>query len=284
MNERYIFFGTPKFSAMVLEAMKMRGFLPSLIVTAPDKPKGRKMLLTPPEAKVWAEENNIPFLQPPSPKDAVLSQALGQEHWDFFVVASYGKILPKVILEIPEKGVLNIHPSLLPKLRGASPIHQAILEEDETGVSIMLMDAEMDHGDVLAQRKFSGNFPAPFSEMEKSLADLGADMLCEVIPRWVNGEISPTPQNHTEATFSPKIIKEDAHLDLNDPAEKNYRKILAFEVWPKPFFFARKNNKEIRVIVKKAELQNGELVLKSVLPEGRNEMTYEQFQAWIAVK
>jgi methionyl-tRNA formyltransferase len=283
-NYKYIFFGTPEFSAEVLEEMKRNDFLPSLIVTAPDKPKGRKLVLTPPEAKVWALDNDIPFLQPPTLRDDVVQNALKEVAWDFFVLASYGKILPKEILDIPEHGVLNIHPSLLPKLRGASPVHTAILRENETGVSIMLMDEKMDHGPVLAQEKFSGvDFPLPEPELETILAKDGARLLCETIPGFIKGEIEIHPQNEEEASYTKKIQKEDALLDLNSPqkAEENYRKILAYERWPKAYFFTEKNGREIRIIVKKARLEDGVLILERVLPEGRKEMSYKEYQKWL---
>ena len=150
---KFVFFGTPELSVEILEHLKENGFIPSLIVTNPDRPQGRKMILTPPPVKLWAQKNEIKFLQPEK-LDSVFNLQLATYNPQLFIVVAYGKILPKKVLEIPEKGTLNIHYSLLPKYRGASPIESAILNDDkDTGVSIMLMDERMDHGPVVAQQR-----------------------------------------------------------------------------------------------------------------------------------
>ena len=161
----FAFFGTDEFSVVVLNTLKNLGFVPSFIITTPDQPKGRKMILTPPPVKVWAEENKIKIIQPTSLKnideqsrhalDGLNDQGLPL----IFLVASYGKIIPKNILDIPTHGTLNIHPSLLPKYRGASPLETAILSGDtETGVTIIKLDEEMDHGPILIQESLK-KFP-----------------------------------------------------------------------------------------------------------------------------
>ena len=277
------FFGTPQVAVYVLEELKKAGITPDLIVTAPDKPAGRKLILTPPPAKIWAEENFISVFQPETLKDTMAVQAIKNEGpWNLFIVAAYGNILPKDILKIPKHGTLNVHPSLLPRLRGASPIQTAILEESETGVTIMLVDEEMDHGPVVAQEKVvSWANPAIIpkaSELENILARRGGQMLAEIIPQWIAGKIKAQDQDHSKATFTKKITKEDGLLNFDDGAEKNYRKIRSFNLWPRAYFFAEKNGKQIRVIVTDAVLENGKLIIKKIIPGGKKEMSYEDFK------
>ena len=161
MNIKFVFFGTDDFSVIVLEQLKKAGFPPALIVTVPDHPKGRGLLLTPPPAKLWALRQGIPILQPET-LDSAFNLQLTTYNLQLGVVASYGLIIPKSILIIPKHGTLNVHPSLLPKYRGATPIESQILsDEKEVGVTIMLMDEKVDHGPLLRQRKFPiSNFPS----------------------------------------------------------------------------------------------------------------------------
>lgn len=272
------FFGSSRFSVTALDQLKEHGILPSLIITSEDKPRGRNLVITPPEPKVWAQENDIEFFQPKSLKDASVEEKLKQADCDVFVVASYGKIIPLKILEIPKYKTLNIHPSLLPKLRGASPIQSAILGENETGVTIIRLDEQMDHGPIIAQKKIDiPNWPPKASELEEILAKEGANLLADILIKWTSGEVKEIPQDHEKATFTKKIEKEDGLLDLNESPELNFRKIQAFENWPTAYFFAEKNGKKIRIIVKDAEFKDGELKIKRVTPEGKKEMDYGVF-------
>lgn len=275
------FFGTPQVAVYVLDELKNAGIIPNTIITAQDKPAGRKLILTPPPAKIWAEENFISTFQPKTLKDEEVIQTIKNEGpWDLFIVAAYGNILPKEILGIPKHGTLNVHPSLLPRLRGASPIQTAILEEDETGVTIMLIDEEMDHGPIVAQEKvalWKEGALLKTSELEKILARRGGQILAEIIPKWVNREIVTQEQNHSGATFTKKITKDDGLLDLNDDAEKNYRKIQAFNIWPRAYFFTEKGGKKIRVIITDVELEGRKLIIKKVIPEGKKEIPYNVF-------
>jgi len=278
-NLKIAFFGTPQVAVYVLKELKKGGITPNLIVTAPDKPAGRKLILTPPPAKVWAEENFISTFQPKTLKNKDTIESIKDEGpWDLFIVAAYGNILPKEILEIPKYGTLNVHPSLLPRLRGASPIQTAILEENETGVTIMLVDEKMDHGPIVVQEKINiSNWPPRASDLEEILTRRGGQILSEIIPKWINGKIKEKEQNHDDATFTKKITKEDGFIDLNDNPEKNYRKIRSFNIWPRAYFFIKHNNKKIRVIITDAEFSNGKLIIKKVIPEGKKEISYEVF-------
>lgn len=288
-KQKIVFWGTSSFSIGVLEALKESGVIPDLIVTAPDKPRGRKLLITPPPVKIWAQENNIPFLQPEI-LNASLSSMLHDLRSTLFIVASYGKIISQPVLDIPKYGSLNVHPSLLPKLRGASPIQSAILSEDTTGVTIMLLDDKMDHGPIVAQKEIPITpWPAPTreestrggppkaSELEQKLAYEGGKLLAETIPRWIAGEITVQEQDHTKATYTKKFTKEDGLIDLSGDPTMNFRKVQAFDVWPKAYFFTERHGKQIRVAVTDAELTGGNLVIKKVLPEGKKEMNYEDF-------
>jgi methionyl-tRNA formyltransferase len=273
----WAFFGTSHFSTLVLNELKAGGYIPSLIVTVEDKPKGRKLVLTPPEAKVWAEENHVPYVQLKAlrtPESEELIRSFAPEGFDLFIVASYGKIIPQNILDIPKYKTLNVHPSLLPKLRGPSPMISAILTENETGVSIMRLDAEMDHGPILLQKTVPVEWPPYAEDLENTLGKVGGEMLVQVIEPWMRGEIKEIEQDHSKATLCQKIEKTDAEIDLSAPAETNLRKIRAYHLWPGAYFFDTNGGKKIRVIIKRARIDDGILILERVVPEGKKEMDY----------
>lgn len=272
-NSSIAFFGTPDFAVTILDELKSAGIMPTLVVTAPDKPKGRHLVLTPPPVKVWAHANNIPVLQPEK-LDTDFLQTLQEQSWDLFIVAAYGKILKKNVLDLPKHGTLNVHPSLLPAFRGSSPIESAILAGvSETGVSIMLLDEQMDHGPVLAQETYPLGQDVGATELEVTLAHKGGALLASVIPGWSAGEIKAEPQDDNKATFTKKIKKEDGLLDLATDPIANYRKHLAYQGWPRTFFM--QDGK--RVIITEAELIDDKFEIKKVLPEGKKEMSYEDF-------
>lgn len=280
---RIAFWGTSRFSVYVLDELARSGILPTLIVTAPPKPKGRGLALSPSLVKEWADAHGVQTLEPKEIKSEEFLKMLGSS-WDLFIIASYGKIISRAILDLPKHGTLNVHPSLLPLLRGATPLQSAILEDvpvglpHETGVTIMQIDEEVDHGPIVAQEKMViTNWPPKESELERTLGMLGGTLLAKNIPLWVAGSISPVEQNHTRATFTKKITKADAHIDLTDPAEETYRKIQAFDVWPRTYFTVTRGGREMRVIIVDAHLENGVLVLDRVIPEGKKEMSYEDF-------
>lgn len=276
------FFGTPEISVIVLNELKKAKLAPELVVTMSDKPKGRKLVMTPPPAKVWAQENKVDFVQPAKLDESFLD-LLREGGFDLFVVASYGKILKQELLDIPKHGTLNVHPSLLPKLRGASPIISAILEnEQKTGVTIMLLDAGMDSGPILAQASIEAEpWPPKAIDLGELLVTEGGKMLAEVIPRWIAGEIKPEVQDHDKATFTKKITKEDGLIELDGDAYQNLLKIRAFNEWPGTYFFADRDtnsaSRRIRVKITDADLDGDKLIIKRVVPEGKKEMDYEDF-------
>jgi|SRR3989344_3384144 len=274
-----VFFGSSEFSVYVLEELKLHKILPSLIITTPDKPKGRKLILTPNIVKVWAQKNNIKFLDPVSLKNnpGLISklQALSSQ---LFLVASYGKIIPSEIFNIPEHKTLNIHPSLLPKYRGASPIQSQILNNEKNiGVTIMQIEERMDAGPIIAQRQFS-IFNFQFSipgrkELEKKLAIEGARLFAHILPEWLSGVIDPILQDESKASYCTKIKKEDGLIRMEDDPLSNLLKIKAFEDWPTAYFFL--NGK--RIIVTDALIENSKLKIRKLIPEGKKEMLYEDF-------
>lgn len=280
MNKKFnfAFFGSSELSIGVLNELRDAGLLPSLIIAPPDKPKGRNMVLASPLTKEWAEENDIVCIQPKDLKN--IPEMISDKEWDFFVVASYGSMLLKGILNIPSHGVLNVHPSLLPKLRGASPIQSAILKDLQgaVGVTVMLVDEEMDHGPILAQASVELDmWPPKASVLEELLAHEGGMILAGIIPLWMEGKITPEEQNHNEATNTEKISKEDGSLDLNADPYKNFLKIQAYDKWPGTHFYIENNSSKIRVKIADAQMKSGELIITRVVPEGKNEMSYSDF-------
>ncbi len=275
------FFGGEPLSMPVLEELKVTGIIPNLIICSPDALVGRKQILTPPPAKIWAEKNNIPILQPLTFKNVSEIKGLTDQAWDLFVVVAYNRILPKWILDIPKKGTLNVHPSLLPKFRGASPIRSAILNNvRETGVSIIQLDEKMDHGPIVAQMKTEispDNWPIDGIKLDGALALQGGAMLAAIIPEYLAGKIVPTAQDHSQATFCTKITKDMSELKL-DPynlptgaeAYQMLLKIRAFAGWPETFFI----HENKRYKIKQAEIVANTLKIIKVIPEGKKEMDF----------
>lgn len=276
---KFAYFGTDEFSVAVLEELKTAQFLPLIIVTVPDRAVGRGLVVTPPPAKQWAQLNGIEVLQPEK-LDSDLISKLSGTNYDLFIVASYGKIIPKSILDIPKHGTLNVHPSLLPKYRGPSPIEYQILnDEQEVGVSIMLLDEKMDHGPILAQTYYDTehNEQLNTSALTIELARRGGALLAKIIPDWLKEKITPKEQEHDKATITKKITKEEGLINLSDNPYQNYLKYLAYDIWPGTYFFTNKYGSQIRIKIKEAGYENGEFKIIRVVPEGGREMNYEDF-------
>ncbi len=240
-----IFFGTSDFAVPALKKLAFdSNYQIKAVITQPDKPAGRKQKLSASPVKIEAEKLGLKVIQPPhltSPTRGEEKGGLfppldgeGEGGVDIFIVASYGKIIPKSILKIPKYGVLNIHPSLLPKYRGPSPIQAAILNgDDETGVTIMKLDEEMDHGPVVASSKFKvDNSEHGYKKLHDELADMGAGLLVKILPEYISGKTKPVPQDHSKATFTKIITKTDGRIDWKKSAEEIDRQIRAYESWP----------------------------------------------------
>ena len=272
---RFVFFGTPHIAVVALEALKQDGMLPHLVVTAPDKKAGRGMRMQSPPVKECAEENKISVVQPQKLDDDFI-KTLEDEKCDVFVIVAYGKIVPQRIIDIPTHGVLNMHPSLLPKHRGPSPIESQILSDDEiVGVTIMRIDEKMDHGPILAQEIVPiDNWPTTASHLEEILGGVGAKLLAETLPEWVAENIDEQEQEHSQATYCNLIKKEDALIDLSDDPRTNYLKFLAYEQSPRAYFFTKSGK---RAIITDAAFEDGKFVIRKVIPEGKKEVLYQDF-------
>lgn len=281
---RFVFFGTSYFAVTILATLLEKGVRPHCIVTTPDKPQGRHLQLTPSPVKQWAEANGIAVLQPEKLKTPPFADVLrdinAQTPIDVFVVASYGKIIPEDIITLPPHGTLNVHPSLLPRYRGASPVQSTILNDDKkTGVTIISIDSEMDHGPIVAQQEVTLNpWPQSTEEMKQSLAIIGTELLLRLFLQMKDGPLRSRMQEHAFATYTKKFDKSDGLLDLTANPYQAYLRYLALKKTPGVYFIDSHKEKEIRVKVTKASYHNEQFVVERVVPEGRKEMSFEEYR------
>ncbi len=226
--------GTAELSCATLEKLaRAQGFQIAGVVTQPDRPKGRNLKPQPSPVKTLAEQLGLTVLQPARVRDEPFIAELRALQPGLIVVAAYGQILPQSILDLPRHGCLNVHTSLLPRYRGAAPIQWAIANGDaETGVTIMKMDAGLDTGDIVAQRRTTIQPADDSATLHDRLALLGAELLLETIPDYVAGKIQPQPQPAEGVSHAPKIKKEDGRIDWNLPAKTIWNRLRAFTPWP----------------------------------------------------
>jgi len=230
---RILFMGTPEFAVPSLECLILNQYHVVAVYTQPDKPAGRGRSLVSAPVKKVAIVRKLPVVQPVSLKKAEAVAQLADFHPDVIVVAAFGQILPQSVLDIPTYGCINIHPSLLPRFRGASPVAAAILAGDEfTGVTIMLMDSGLDTGPTLAQEQIPISTQDTTGSLTVKLSQVAARLLPEVLVRWTGGEITPQPQNEAEATYSGTTTKEAGAIDWHLPALDIWRRVRAFQPWP----------------------------------------------------
>lgn len=244
---RIIYMGTPHFAVPALEALIEQaapgkllpeGYEIVTVVTRPDKPSGRGREVVYSPVKQVALAHGIPVWQPGSFKKAENSAALAAYHADLYIVAAFGQILPQSVLDQPRLGTLNIHASLLPKYRGADPIAEAILQgESETGITIMLLDVGIDTGPMLLKRSLPIAEDDTTDTLTTKLAALGAQCILEVLPRWVNGEITPEPQDELQATHTRMLKKEDGLIRWDKPAAVIARQVRAYNPWPSAYTY-----------------------------------------------
>lgn len=229
---RIAFFGTPPFAVPALRACQAVGTV-VLVVTQPDRPRGRGQHVTPSAVKAEAERSTLPVLQPPKLKGTDFGERLRAMRLDVAVVAAYGRILPTDVLSAPRLGCVNVHASLLPRWRGAAPIQWAIASGDaETGVCLMQMEAGLDTGPVLALRR-TPILPAETSEtLQQRLSELGGALVREELPRFLAGGLTPDPQPADGVTLARLVEKEDGRLDWSRPASELERRVRAFVPWP----------------------------------------------------
>lgn len=272
-KNKFVFFGTPEVASKTLEYLKNAGYIPELVVTSTDKPKGRKMILTPSPVKAWAIENKIPYIQPDKISIEELTENL--KDIDLFIVVAYGKILPENVIKHPRLGSINIHYSLLPKWRGASPVQAAILNGDrKTGVSIQQMEFKMDSGPIIEEEEIQINQNDTTEELRDKLVHTGGQLLVKTLPHIFKGNIDPKKQDESLATFCKKIKKEDGLVDLEkeDP-ETIYRKYKAYHEWPRTYFINKENK---RFVITKATLEGGKFLIQKVIPEGKKETDFQE--------
>ncbi|MFW6283154.1 MAG: methionyl-tRNA formyltransferase [Minisyncoccales bacterium] len=244
MKNKIIFFGTPNFSKLILKELVEEKFNITAVVTKPDKPVGRGQKMSSTPVKKFALKKGITILEPKKVKD--IKKKLEKLNPDLAIVAAYGQIIPKEILEIPQKGILNIHPSLLPKYRGPTPIQAAILNGDKkTGVTIILMDEKMDHGPILSQKEITITSPT-YKELFQKLVNESKKLIVKTIPRWIDGKIELREQNHSNATYTSLLKKEDGKINWNNEAIKIERKVRAYNPWPSTFTYF--NSKLLKIL------------------------------------
>ncbi|MBT4277209.1 methionyl-tRNA formyltransferase [Candidatus Falkowbacteria bacterium] len=297
-NLKIIFIGTSNFAVPALQKLKENNFNIISVITQPDKPIGRKKILTPPPIKNKALEYNLPVLQPTQISE--FTERIKQLNPDLIVMVSYGQIIPKEIIDIPNYGTLNIHPSILPKYRGSSPIQSAILNQDkQTGVTVMLVDEKMDHGPILSTKRVK-TYNRDYSTLHNELAELGAILLLKVISQHITGQLSAKEQNHKKTTFTKILERDDGKIDWSKKVEKIEAQIRAYRPWPGTWCYtdSSKKIKIIKATINETESKNknfgkiinspangkmivlckkGSLVIEELQLEGKNKITGEEF-------
>ena len=228
-----IYMGTPDFAVPALKKLAESEHTVSAVFTQPDKPRGRKMIMTPPDVKVCALEFDIPVYQPESMKNGEALEIIKKYNPDVIVVAAYGKILPKEILDFPKCGCVNIHGSLLPKYRGAAPIQQSVLNGDKvTGITTMLMDVGLDTGDILQTVETEIGENETSGELFDRLAILGGELILKTLTSLEKGEITPIKQDEALATHTAKIDKTYCPIDFSKSADEVHNKVRGLNPWP----------------------------------------------------
>ena len=277
---KIIFFGSVEFAVPALEALVSVGHDIVAVVTGPDKPAGRKKILTPPPIKSSAEGLKLNVLQPEILKNnKALATSLSSLEPEIGIVVGYGKIIPPEIFNLPLHGTLNIHPSLLPKYRGPSPVQTAILNGDlETGVTIMQLAEGMDDGNIVASVPFTLSSTASLKEAYSQLFKLGTDLLIKTLPDYLSGKIKPKPQDHSKVTITHKFKTEDGEIKSTDTAQTAYNKVRALN--PEPGVFVRFNDKGrmVRFKILEASMDGNLLELRIVQLEGGRAMTAKEFR------
>ncbi|MBC8429616.1 MAG: methionyl-tRNA formyltransferase [Dehalococcoidia bacterium] len=264
--------GSPEFAVPHLEHLILNQYQVVAVYTQPDRPAGRGRALAPPPVKRAALAWGLSVVQPASLREAGVVGQLTGLHPDVIVVAAFGQILPRSVLGIPRFGCINVHPSLLPGFRGASPVASAILAGDEfTGVSIMLMDEGLDTGPILARAQIPVSAQDTTGSLTTKLSLIGARLLQEVLSYWSRGELTPQPQNEAKATYSGSITKEQGEIDWHLPAIDIWRRVRAFHPWPGCYTTWRGRQLKIIEAVPLTEERTskvGQVVALTSVPEG----------------
>ena len=285
---RIVFMGTPDIAKDVLEAVSAKYEVVG-VFCQPDKPVGRKQIITPPPVKVFAEKAGLPVFQPKGFRNGKATQIIRELDPDLILVIAYGRILPQEVLDIPKYGCINIHASLLPKYRGAAPIQRAIINGDEiTGVTVMNMAAEMDAGDILAQKEIVIGPDDTEETLFRKVGETSRSFILEVLPKIEAGELKGVPQDEELVTFAPPLEKDEGCFTFNEEGKSIVNLIRGMSVWPIAFFkYEGKKIKVAEASFAAAEANAGEVlslrpltiaavsgavVLKRVIPEGGKAM------------
>jgi len=299
---KIIFFGTPPFAAVIFESLIKAGYKIAAVFTQPDKKVGRERKMKKSAVKELAQKNSLLIFEPQDLKNEKVKKEIIKLQPDVIVVAAYGKILPKSILDIPKYGAINVHASLLPKFRGASPIQEALLSgEEKTGITLMLMNEKMDAGKIINQKEIPIEKNDHTFTLSQKLARLAGKMLIETLPLWLSGSIKAKTQDEKKAVYCRVIKKENGKINWNEPAEIIFRKWKAYFPWPGIFTFfpSKKGKKRLKLIeieVKENEeageilgkvikwknqiavqTKKGLIVLKKVQLEGKRIVSAEDF-------
>jgi len=266
----FVFFGTPKVASETLALLIMRGFTPLLVVTSPDAPKGRGLVLTPSPTKSLALAHGLTVITPETlDKDAI--DSIRNYGCEYGICVAYGKIFPEELIASFPLGVLNVHYSLLPKYRGATPLEAALLADDpETGVTIQKMVKALDAGDIIEQVATPIAPTETAHELRPRLIELGATLLADTLPAYLSGEVTPRVQDASLATRCGKLQKEDGLLDLSAPAEENWKKYRAFNDSIGTYFI--EDGKRMKITA--ASFKNGRFAVERIIPEGKSERAY----------
>jgi methionyl-tRNA formyltransferase len=273
---KFAYFGTPYVARDTLALLFEAGYIPSVVITSPDSLRGRGMVLTPCETRVWARGHAIRVLTPGTLDDAFMAD-LAAYGCEYGIAVAYGKIIPQTVISAFPKGILNVHYSLLPKYRGASPVEMALWNGDTvTGVTIQQMVFELDAGDVLSQQEIAIESNDTTLTLRPRLIRAGAELLIQTLPAFIDGTAQRTAQEASQATRAKKIKKEEGELTLapTSDAQKNWNTYRALRESPGTYFFAEKEGKRIRVKITDATFSNGVFTPIRITPEGKSEQDF----------
>jgi methionyl-tRNA formyltransferase len=260
MKVRTVFMGTPQFAVTILESLLQSSYQVLAVYTQPDKPAGRGRPVVFPPVKKLALERQIPVIQPETFKSSEVGEKLASFQPELIIVAAFGSILPPEVLSLPKFACLNVHPSLLPRHRGPSPVVNTILCGDElTGVTIMVMDAGLDTGPILAQKKVGISFMDTAGSLSSKLADVGAKLLLETLPKWLGGELKPQAQDESQATYSKLITSKDAEIDWHLSALELWRMVRAYNPWPSCYTWCQGKRLKIHKAIPLGDGGEGEI-------------------------
>ena len=277
MHKPFAYFGTPYVASDTLAYVLARGFRPEVVVTSPDAPRGRGLTLTPSETKVLALAHGIPVLTPEKLDEEARAE-IATYGCEYGVVVAYGKILPQSLIDQFPLGLINVHYSLLPKYRGASPVESALLQGEEvTGVAIQQLVRELDAGDVLALQEVTIEPQETTRELRPRLVQIGAELLVSLLPSFEAGDMVRIPQDAALATHCGKIQKSEGELSLEGDARQNWNIYRALAESPGTYFFVERGGTPVRVKIRTATFDGTTFTPERVVPEGKKEMSYRDF-------